>query len=731
MTNSFIRDIKEVLRRLRNRGISFDANRQYPAIPTIDNSVESHTNALRAIREAIETHERRNPKASLDSFVRLYELEDVLGGFQPGESSAISWATHDEVDAGAPRYKAVDPETGAYAYDRLRHVGQHTAGKGTASVTAVPSAGVVTIDCKLSNVFDVPLTAATVEVANPVDPIGGQTINIHLRQDAEGGRGFTFGTAWTFVNGVDPVPTADPLAVDLLSCQWDSTSAKMRCAFLPDFGSGNTETAPPAASDLIFGNVGGGNEVFRDRVGLNVAFRTIVGGGSIDVSEDGDTIVVSYTAPIDLTTSLANLSDVDLTEVVDGDLLQYQGGVWVKYTPPVIPDTTVQTFLTEADETATLPNSRRLVAGSRIDLDVSVAGEMIVSVNTDAPTALNDLADVDTTGAADGNALVYDAGTSTWVPGEGGGGGGGGSGQGGAALEYVGEVEVTGAAAQELTYSGLDLGADEEYEIEFSGDNPTGSTSDYSLFVNGDFTATNYYEERITSAAGSGGSATGNNAIFGNVATTQSITTNFQMRKNFDGFLRTNFASTRGAASGRIINYGWILKDDATNVTSITVRGSVAASLAVGSKLTVWRRKRVLNATRVQESNLVITTNTTYQDTDLSVPLIPGTYEVTVFALTSVNATPEMSIRLNYTGTVTDFGGLRNATRGITHGTEEYTAMPMVYSMTVAASYAIVFDATIEVSTSGVLSVQAKQNVSSATAATFKKLSRMQVRRVV
>src|SRR5690554_5190253 len=40
---------------------------------------------------------------------------------------------------------------------------------------------------------------------------------------------------------------------------------------------------------------------------------------------------------------------------------------------------------------------------------------------------LDDLTDVDTTGVADGDALVYDADTSTWVPGEGGGGGGGGS----------------------------------------------------------------------------------------------------------------------------------------------------------------------------------------------------------------------------------------------------------------------------------------------------------------
>jgi hypothetical protein len=36
--------------------------------------------------------------------------------------------------------------------------------------------------------------------------------------------------------------------------------------------------------------------------------------------------------------------------------------------------------------------------------------------------ALDDLSDVDTTGVVDGNTIVFDSGTSTWVPGTGGGG---------------------------------------------------------------------------------------------------------------------------------------------------------------------------------------------------------------------------------------------------------------------------------------------------------------------
>jgi hypothetical protein len=37
--------------------------------------------------------------------------------------------------------------------------------------------------------------------------------------------------------------------------------------------------------------------------------------------------------------------------------------------------------------------------------------------------ALDDLTDVDTSGVADGDTIVFDSGTSTWLPGAGGGGG--------------------------------------------------------------------------------------------------------------------------------------------------------------------------------------------------------------------------------------------------------------------------------------------------------------------
>jgi hypothetical protein len=63
------------------------------------------------------------------------------------------------------------------------------------------------------------------------------------------------------------------------------------------------------------------------------------------------------------------------------------------------------------------------------------------------------------------------------------------------------------------------------------------------------------------------------------------------MRRNFDGFVRTQFSLTRGAGSSRLINYGWHMWDTDANVTSITIHSSVASALSIGSVIRVWAIK--------------------------------------------------------------------------------------------------------------------------------------------
>ena len=266
-----------------------------------------------------------------DVLTRDTERPFVMKWAPGGGGGALVYATCAEADAGVITDKVINPAVGACSYDRKRVAGQHEAGKGTQAVTLAPSGTTVTVDCALSNVFQLTLSG-NYTLADPVNPLNGQTVNILLRQDITGGRTLAFSGAWTFANRVDPVLTATAGAVDMLSCQWDAAAGAMRCTFIPDYGSGFT---PPAAgADLTFSNVGGANGVVVGVVGSDVRFRSLAGGGDIGVDTDGDVIRISYSAPSSVS-QLSDLSDVSVPGPQNGDVLVYDGTLekWIAGPP--------------------------------------------------------------------------------------------------------------------------------------------------------------------------------------------------------------------------------------------------------------------------------------------------------------------------------------------------------------------------------------------------------------
>lgn len=276
--------------------------------------------------------------ASSDTHVK------VLAQLGAGGIAEIPWATREETDAGILTDKALNPDVGAYAYDRFRHVGQHAAGKGTATVTLTPVTGIVTVNGALSNVFRLLLTD-NVEMANPVNPVNGQTINIHLKQDPTGGHQVTaWGDQWTFTNKINPELSTPGNSHDMLSCQWNEVDGKMHCSFLPNYGAGYVAPPPVPFEDFNFVNVGGGNELFRDIATTDINFRTVVGAGDVQVTTVGDTIVVSYSTP-----AIVDYSEMPF--LIAGDPAEYPGLLY----------------------------ARQLVAGTGILLDTSTEGQMLIS----------------------------------------------------------------------------------------------------------------------------------------------------------------------------------------------------------------------------------------------------------------------------------------------------------------------------------------------------------------
>jgi hypothetical protein len=223
--------------------------------------------------------------ASSDTHVKVLA---ALGG---GGGADIEFATREETDAGVITDKALNPDVGAYAYDRFRWPGQHAAGKGTEVFVVPLASGAFTIDCHESNVFEIVLTQ-NASIPSPINPIKGQTINVLIKQDAVGSRTVTWGGAWTFFNGI-PTLSTEAYAADMLSCQWDDNALKWRCSFLTGFTAGVVGTGVPYA----LANIGIGAEVYKqtvDELGTDVAqLRSITGGTGITVTQNADEVSIA------------------------------------------------------------------------------------------------------------------------------------------------------------------------------------------------------------------------------------------------------------------------------------------------------------------------------------------------------------------------------------------------------------------------------------------------------
>lgn len=195
--------------------------------------------------------------------------------------------------------------------------------------------------------------------------------------------------------------------------------------------------------------------------------------------------------------------------------------------------------------------------------------------------------EIDNTGAW---LLAGSAGTAGQVPTSAGAGappvwatpaaGGGGS---GGVMLFVGEV-VAGAASTSLSISGLNLNADEMYEVEVNIDNGSGSTALLSLNYNADTTATNYFRGFMNGTSLS----SANDAQMDGLLTTEAGRYRISITKDFDGKPRAFFSFSR-ATGASMIRVGSHLWNNTANVTSLQIVSSVASAISAGSYIRVWK----------------------------------------------------------------------------------------------------------------------------------------------
>lgn len=164
------------------------------------------------------------------------------------------------------------------------------------------------------------------------------------------------------------------------------------------------------------------------------------------------------------------------------------------------------------------------------------------------------------------------------------------AGGGGGAMTFVGEEAIAGSAATTLAISGLDLDAHEEYYVRVNISNATGSPADISLFYNADTTATNYDRQQLNA---NGTSITGNranNAVISGMAANGVSSFTIRIGRRADDTVGAISEAVREGTTAillQLMAHAW--RTTATNVTGITVSSSVANSIAIGSRIRVFR----------------------------------------------------------------------------------------------------------------------------------------------
>lgn len=165
-----------------------------------------------------------------DNVKRALWIRPGTGGAVPSDFT-IPYATREETDLGILTNKVLNPDVGAYAYDRFRYVGRHAAGKATRTLT-ITGGATVEIDCWRSNVFSILTTVSfTLSV---IHPIPGQVIKLRFKQDEVGGRQVTWPDNFRWVNGEEPQLTLTPNAIDVVYTGYDEDDDVWEGNLLPD-----------------------------------------------------------------------------------------------------------------------------------------------------------------------------------------------------------------------------------------------------------------------------------------------------------------------------------------------------------------------------------------------------------------------------------------------------------------------------------------------------------------
>lgn len=160
-------------------------------------------------------------------------------------------------------------------------------------------------------------------------------------------------------------------------------------------------------------------------------------------------------------------------------------------------------------------------------------------------------------------------------------------------LECIGQGNII-SNSQDFDMTGMDSSLDFWYLLLIKLINPTGGIADYYVYFDDDYTDTNYYSQYLA--------ATGNTVLanrlntpnFAGVTTLQNIDTHMEIFQDVTNYTRCISYSSRYAPNICEILRRDVVHNVAGSFTKIRLHSSVANGIGAGSKLALYRYKRLI-----------------------------------------------------------------------------------------------------------------------------------------
>lgn len=127
--------------------------------------------------------------------------------------------------AGTANVEALISANGTVAGALQKAGGTLTGGVAPAAIVLTFGTSIA-LDASKGNTFAVTLTASTGTLANPTNPVDGQTIRIRVIQDATGSRTIAFGTAYDFGATSAPTLSTGASKVDIIGFEYVASLSK-------------------------------------------------------------------------------------------------------------------------------------------------------------------------------------------------------------------------------------------------------------------------------------------------------------------------------------------------------------------------------------------------------------------------------------------------------------------------------------------------------------------------